>query len=391
MIHLEQWRASLWSVGGIAIAFALALLIHFILFRAARRLNLRKQMVLAQALLYCEKPTRLMMLLLLEMAALPFLPISAGVKSIVSHGIGIVLIATIAWLLVAMVDLVEAVLAHKYSIEMADNLAARRVRTQVQVLRRIIVMMIVLIAIAGVLMTFPAIRHIGESLFASAGLAAVVAGLAARTMLSNLLAGVQIALTQPIRLEDAVVVEGEWGWVEEITTTFVVVRIWDLRRLVLPISYFIEKPFQNWTRKSADLLGTVFLYTDYSVPVEEVRQELLRILQSSQLWDGKTWGLQVSNSTDRTLELRALMSAPNGSRAWDLRCLVREKLLQFLQQQYPESLPDQSRRAKIRLAGQGRSIQGGFLHRRIIEQQSMASVPRFPASECHVATFRFFS
>jgi Mechanosensitive ion channel len=293
--------------------------------------------------------------------------------------------------LVAMVDLVEAVLAHKYSIEMADNLAARRVRTQVQVLRRIIVMMIVLIAIAGVLMTFPAIRHIGESLFASAGLAAVVAGLAARTMLSNLLAGVQIALTQPIRLEDAVVVEGEWGWVEEITTTFVVVRIWDLRRLVLPISYFIEKPFQNWTRKSADLLGTVFLYTDYSVPVEEVRQELLRILQSSQLWDGKTWGLQVSNSTDRTLELRALMSAPNGSRAWDLRCLVREKLLQFLQQQYPESLPDQSRRAKIRLAGQGRSIQGGFLHRRIIEQQSMASVPRFPASECHAATFRFFA
>ncbi len=339
MIHLEQWRASLWSVGGIALALGVALLAHFALFRAARRLNLRKQVVLAQALLYCEKPTRLMLLLLLEMAALPFLPLSTGVKSIVAHGIGIVLIGTIAWLLVAMVDLVEAVLAHKYSIEMADNLAARRVRTQVQVLRRIIVMMIVLIAIAGVLMTFPAIRHIGESLFASAGLAAVVAGLAARTMLSNLLAGVQIALTQPIRLEDAVVVEGEWGWVEEITTTFVVVRIWDLRRLVLPISYFIEKPFQNWTRKSADLIGTVFLYTDYSVPVEEVRQELLRILQSSQLWDGKTWGLQVSNATDRTLELRALMSAPNGSRAWDLRCLVREKLLQFLQQQYPESLP----------------------------------------------------
>ena len=278
-------------------------------------------------------------MLLLAMGALPFLPTSVFVKSVLAHAIGIVLIGAIAWVLIAMVDVVEAVLAYRYSIEMADNLAARRVRTQVQVLRRIIVMMIVIVAIAGVLMTFPSIRHIGESLFASAGLAAVVAGLAARTMLSNLLAGVQIALTQPIRLEDAVIVEGEWGWIEEITTTFVVVRIWDLRRLVLPISYFIEKPFQNWTRNSADLLGTVFLYADYSVPVEELRQELLRVLQSSELWDGKTWGLQVTNATDRTLELRALMSAPNGSRAWDLRCLVREKLLQFLQQHYPESLP----------------------------------------------------
>jgi small-conductance mechanosensitive channel len=339
IFRLEQWRSSLWSVGGIAIAFALAVLIHFILFRAARGLNLRKQTLLAQSLLYCERPTRLILMLLLGMGSLPFLPASVDVKSAIAHIIGIVLIGAIAWLLVAMVDVIEAVLAYRYSIDTADNLASRRVRTQVQVLRHIIVMMIAVVAIAGVLMTFPPIRHIGESLFASAGLAAVVAGLAGRTILSNLLAGVQIALTQPIRLEDAVIVEGEWGWIEEITTTFVVVRIWDLRRLVLPISYFIEKPFQNWTRKSADLLGTVFLYADYSVPVEEVRQEFLRVLQSSELWDGKTWGLQVTNATDRTLELRALMSAPNGSRAWDLRCLVREKLLQFLQQNYPESLP----------------------------------------------------
>ncbi len=336
---LEQWRSSLWSVGGVAIAFAVAVLTHFILFRAAGRLNLRKQTVLAQALLYCEKPTRLILMLVLGMGSLPFLPASAVVKDVLAHAIGIVLIGAIAWLVIAMVDVVEAVLAYKYSIDMADNLAARRLRTQVQVLRRILVMMIVIVAIAGVLMTFPSIRHIGESLFASAGLAAVVAGLAARSILSNLLAGVQIALTEPIRLEDVVIVEGEWGWIEEIKTTFVVVRIWDLRRLVLPISYFIEKPFQNWTRKSADLLGTVFLYADYSVPVEELRQELLRVLQSSELWDGKTWGLQVTNATDRTLELRALMSAPSGPRAWDLRCLVREKLLQFLQQHYPESLP----------------------------------------------------
>ena len=230
-----------------------------------------------------------------------------------------------------MIDVLQAVLADPYSMEMADNLAARRVYTQVQVLRRIATVMIIVVAIAVMLMTFPSIRHLGESLFASAGLAAVVAGLAARTMLTNLLAGVQIALTQPIRIEDVVIVEGEWGWVEEIATTFVVVRIWDLRRLVVPISYFIEKPFQNWTRRSADLMGTVFLYTDYSVPVEEIREELHRVLLASKLWDGKVWGLQVTNSTDHALELRALMSAASGPTAWDLRCFVREKLVEFLQ------------------------------------------------------------
>jgi small-conductance mechanosensitive channel len=169
--------------------------------------------------------------------------------------------------------------------------------------------------------------------------AAVVAGLAARTTLSSLFAGVQIALTQPIRLDDVVVVEGEWGWIEEITTTYVIVRVWDLRLLVVPLSYFIEKPFQNWTRRTADLLGTVFVYVDYSVPVNELRQELLDILRKSGMWDGRTWGLQVTNASDRTIELRALMSAPNGPKAWDLRCHVREKLIEFLQRQYPQSLP----------------------------------------------------
>jgi small-conductance mechanosensitive channel len=169
--------------------------------------------------------------------------------------------------------------------------------------------------------------------------AALVAGFAARTTLSSLLAGVQIALSQPIHLEDAVVVEGEWGWIEEITMTYVVVRIWDLRRMIVPLSYFIEKPFQNWTRQTADLLGSAFIYVDYTAPVEELRQELLRILKSSGMWDGKVWNLQVSNATASTLELRALMSAPNGSVAWDLRCHVREKMIAFLQQNYPESLP----------------------------------------------------
>ena len=333
-----DWRLTLWSVGAVVAAYLFSRVLHSLLFRAAKRFNSRKQTLLAQALLYCEKPVGLLLFLLVEMSVVPFLPLNPWLQTVLRRGIGLCLIAAVAWFLIAMLNVTEAVLTYRYS-DTSTTLAARRVQTQVQVLRRIAAILIVVLAIATMLMTFPSIRHVGESLFASAGLAAVVAGLAARTMLSNLLAGVQIALTQPIRLEDAVIVEGEWGWIEEITTTFVVVRIWDLRRLILPISYFIEKPFQNWTRKSADLLGTVFLHADYSVPVEEVRQELHRILRSTELWDGRVWTLQVTNANERTLELRALMSASDGGRAWDLRCLVREKLVQFLQQQYPECLP----------------------------------------------------
>jgi hypothetical protein len=237
-----------------------------------------------------------------------------------------------------MVNAIENYIRIRHPLR-GDNLVSRRLGTQVQVLRHIATFIIVLITIALMLMTFPAIRHVGESLFASAGLAAIVGGLAARSTLTNLLAGIQIALTQPIRLEDAVIVEGEWGWVEEITTTYVVVRIWDLRRMLLPLTYFIEKPFQNWTRESTDLLGTVFVYADYTVPVESVREELHRVLESSGMWDGKTWGLQMTNLSERTVELRALMSAPSGPQAFDLRCHVREKLIAFLQQQYPHCLP----------------------------------------------------
>ena len=189
------------------------------------------------------------------------------------------------------------------------------------------------------LMTFSAVRQIGVSILASAGILGVVLGFAAQKTLGNLIAGIQIALAQPIRLDDAVVVENEWGWIEEITLTYVVVRIWDLRRLVLPISYFIEKPFQNWTRNSADILGSVFIYADYTVPVEEVRAELGRILKESPHWDKKVNVLQVTDATEHTVKLRALMSAADSPTAWNLRCETREKLLEFLQKKYPQSLP----------------------------------------------------
>ena len=243
------------------------------------------------------------------------------------------------WVLVAAVRVAEDYTLSRVDLSAADNLHARKLYTQVGVLKRIAIVLIVLFTLAVILMSYDRLAQIGKGLLASAGLAGVVLGFAAQRSLGNLMAGIQIATTQPIRIDDVVVVEGEWGRIEEITLTYVVVRIWDLRRLVLPISYFIENPFENWTRTSAALLGTVYVYVDYTVPVDEVRSALRRILDGTELWDGKTWGLQVTDAKERTLELRALMSAPDSGTAWDLRCLVREKLVAWLQASYPEALP----------------------------------------------------
>ena len=338
--YLVDWRNALFSVGLAGGAILLALAAHRIVFALGKRITTREAGAFYSLLARHEEwPTRLLIPLLALLSVIPWLPLDAGVVSRLNHAVGLGLIACVAWLAVALLDVLQDYISHRHALTLSDNLAARRVHTQVQVLRHIAVVVIVVITIAIMVMTFPSVRHLGESLFASAGLAALVAGLAARTTLSTLFAGVQIALSQPIRLEDVVIVEGEWGWIEEITTTYVVVRIWDLRRLVVPLSYFIEKPFQNWTRNTADLLGTAFIYTDYTVPVNEVREELHRVLQSSGMWDGKAWGLQVTNASEHTLELRALMSAPGSSAAWDLRCYVREKLVAFLQQHHPQSLP----------------------------------------------------
>ncbi len=338
--YLLQWRSWVWALGLAGGAVAVAFVVHYVLFAIASRLARRSTSVFDDSLVRHSKgPAKLILPLLALVAVLPFLPLTPAVLVPLRHAAGLALIGAIGWLAIALIDIFEDFVASKYAMNVADNLMARRVQTQVKVLHHIAVVVAVVITIAVMLMTFPDVRHVGESLFASAGLAALVAGLAARPTLSSVIAGVQIALTEPIRLEDVVIVEGEWGWIEEINTTYVVVRIWDLRRLVVPLSYFIEKPFQNWTRTTADLLGTVFIYTDYTVPVEEVRQELHRILQSSGMWNEKVWGLQVTDSKEHTMELRALMSAPDGGKAWDLRCYVRERLIQFLQERYPQSLP----------------------------------------------------
>jgi small-conductance mechanosensitive channel len=243
------------------------------------------------------------------------------------------------WLLIGLVYVFEDILLGRYDMQAADNLRARRIRTQTQVLRRLAISFI-LILVAGLsLSLFSSIWHYGAGLLASAGLASIALATAAKSTVSNVLAGIQIAMTEPIRIDDVVIVQGEWGRIEEITTSYVVIAIWDLRRLIVPHSYFIEQPFQNWTRNSADLLGSAFLYVDYSVSVDALRTEFTAQLDASPLWDRKVCSLQVTNLSEHTMEIRCLLSARNSSEQFDLRCSIREKMVQFILKNYPEAFP----------------------------------------------------
>ncbi|MBN1870483.1 MAG: mechanosensitive ion channel [Candidatus Omnitrophica bacterium] len=286
-----------------------------------------------------KSPLRFLIPALCVSVIIPFLRLPEKASGFIGHFIQILLIALFGWVVVKVVGIARDALMNHYDINARDNVYARSMHTQIRLIVNIIVVAIILLTVSFILMSFAEIRQIGVSILASAGIMGIVIGFAAQKTLGNLIAGIQIAIAQPIRLDDVVIIENEWGWIEEITLTFVVVRIWDLRRLVVPISYFLEKPFQNWTRTSADLLGTVFIYTDYTVPVKEVRNELTRILENNSKWDKKVNVLQVTNATDKTVELRALMSAADSPTAWDLRCEVRENLLEFLQQRFPECLP----------------------------------------------------
>jgi small-conductance mechanosensitive channel len=263
----------------------------------------------------------------------------APYDSLIAKLLAIFFIGSVAYLIIRAARVSELVLLQAHRLDVADNLRAREIYTQVSVIRKIIVTSTIFLAVACMLMLFQPVRQFGTSILASAGIAGIVLGLAAQKTLGNLFAGIQIAISQPIRIDDVVIVEGEWGRIEEITLTFVTVVIWDLRRLVLPITYFIEKPFQNWTRKSADLLNSVFLYADYTLPIEPLRKELHRLLEMNPLWDKKAWVLQVTNSTTQAMEIRCLMTSSDAPKGWDLKCEIREGLIHFIQKNYPECLP----------------------------------------------------
>ncbi|MBS0246577.1 MAG: mechanosensitive ion channel [Proteobacteria bacterium] len=301
--------------------------------------------------------TRLGLIILALIIAVPVAPFDPDTAAWIAKFLVIAVIAMIGWAAMTALKIAADIYLLQFRIDTDDNLLARKHYTQVRVLLRTIDVVIVVITVSAALMTFEPVRQYGVSLFASAGVAGLVAGLAARPVLSNLFAGVQLAMTQPIRIDDAVIVENEWGTVEEITSTYVVVKIWDWRRLIVPLTYFIEKPFQNWTRESSALIGTAMLYVDYRAPVGAIRDKLSEIAKASPNWDGRVVNLQVTDCKDDTIELRCLVSAASAGKAFDLRCEVREKLVDFLQREHPEALP--RRRADVVLAGDGGHLAAG--------------------------------
>ena len=251
----------------------------------------------------------------------------------------VLLIVSLSWMIIAGIRTFKRIFLEQFDTSAEDNLRSRKFQTQFNILERILVFLIIIVALGLILMLFDDVRRIGISLFASAGVAGIIIGFAAQRIIGTVIAGIQIAITQPIRLDDVVIIENEWGKIEEITLTYVVVHIWDKRRLIVPTTYFFDKTFQNWTRTTAEILGTVFIYTDYNVPFDELRKELTRLLEGSPLWDKKVNVLQVTDAKERTVEVRALMSAKDAGTAWDLRVFIRENLISFLQKNYPESLP----------------------------------------------------
>ena len=329
-----------WAVKGIVLALAVVagLVIHWLLRRIALRVFARRPFVVS--LIERVRPlTRLAFAALALALVLPGVRLPPDVTEWSAGAMRLVFIVLVGWIALVAVDIGVSVYLMRFRLDTADNLLARKHITQMRVLKRVMSTLVVIITTGAALMTFSAVRQVGVSLFASAGLAGIVAGLAARPVLSNLIAGIQLAVTQPIRLDDAVVVENEMGFIEEITSTYVVVRVWDERRLVVPLSYFIEKPFQNWTREGTALLGTVMLYLDYTAPIERIRAKAAEIAAQSKSWDRQVLGVQVTDAKERTIEVRVLVSAANAGAAFDLRCEMREKLIAFLRNECPEALP----------------------------------------------------
>jgi small-conductance mechanosensitive channel len=321
-------------------AVALGLIVAFVLLFILRSLRKGTGRYVYQALREkIRAPVRILMPLIALAVLIGTAELSENALEASRQILEILIILAVTWLFVKLVLVIEALLLAQFELREKDNLTARKVHTQVRLFKRMMIIGISLIGTAIILLNFDQVRELGTTILASAGILGIVLGFAAQKTLGNLIAGIQIAITQPIKIDDVVIVENEWGRIEEITLTYVVVKIWDLRRLVLPITYFVENPFQNWTRETSDILGTVFVYTDFRIPVQEIREELTRMVGGNPLWDGQVCTLQVTNLTDRTVELRALVSARNSSDAWYLRCEVRENLLGFIQENYPESLP----------------------------------------------------
>ncbi len=337
LFDLPQWLQAFICIAFVlAIAYLLMKLVYVVLFYFEKR----DRFLLPKAsLIKFRSPLYFFFVLIIMLVYSGLSGISVSEIPWLGKFYNMLVILNFAWGAIIGVQVMRKMIMQRYDVSLDDNLKARKVSTQIRFFEKFLIGVIAFLAISFALMTIEEIRMLGVNMLASAGVAGIILGLAAQRSLGTYLAGIQIAITQPIRIDDVVIVENEWGWIEEINLTYVVVRIWDLRRLVVPISYFIENPFQNWTRTTSDILGSVFIYADYTIPVQALREELTRILGESPDWDEKVNVLQVTNATEHTLEIRALMSAKSSPVAWNLRVYVREKLIEFMQNNYPQCLP----------------------------------------------------
>jgi len=333
---LPDWMSSLaLAVAAILVAWWL----HALIFAALERWVGGQDLLRRSLVSRIKGPSRLAAIMLAVALAVTIAPLSADQAAAVRQVMIAGIVILTGWSLATVLHVWTVVYLRRFKLDSEDNLLARKHVTQSRLLERIARTLIVLVTLAAALMTFDSVRQYGVGLLASAGVAGVVMGLALQPILKNLIAGVQLAVTQPIRIDDALLVDGEWGNVEEITSSYVVIRLWDWRRMIVPLSYFIEQPFQNWTRESSALIGAVLLYVDFTVPVADLRAELERIVRSSPLWDGRVVALQVTDFKETTMEIRMLVSASTAPRTFDLRCEVREKMIAYVQKRHPEALP----------------------------------------------------
>jgi small-conductance mechanosensitive channel len=338
--NLTAWIPDwLISIGVLALAFIIGITIQRFGFRALTRLVENRDLFWRSLVSRTRRPVRLAILTCTLSFGASVAPLTSEQADLIRHGLLLCFIVVVGWMAKIALHVWMVVYLRRFKLDTEDNLLARTHVTHSRIMERIAGVLIIAVTIAAMLMTFPAVQRYGVSLLASAGVAGIVLGLALQPLLKNVFAGIQLAVTQPIRIDDALIVEGEWGNVEEITSTYVVVKLWDWRRMVLPLSYFIEKPFQNWTRETSSLIGTVMIYLDYAVPVPEIRRKVEEIAASSKLWDQRVVAVQVTDFRENVVEIRILVSAANAPKAFDLRCEVREKLIDFIQREYPASLP----------------------------------------------------
>jgi small-conductance mechanosensitive channel len=335
------WGEAALLVAGAVVAGLLVYALAHRLLRTVTRGRMEQLPLRGALLKRVRGPLRLLCPLLALYVARPLVEsrVTDTLAEILGGGMHALFVAAVTWLIVALLFAVEEAIAERYSVDQPNNLKARKIVTQARILRRIVTTVVVVLAVGVVLLEYEPFWELGTGILASAGVFGIIFGIAAQQTLGNLIAGIQIAFTQPIRVDDVVIVEGEFGWIEEITLTYVVVRVWDRRRIVLPITHFVTQPFQNWTRTSSDLIGAVFVQADYTVPVDAVREKLQEVVAASEKWDGDVCHLQVTDASERTVTLRAIASAPSAPDLWDLRCEIREALVTYLREEHPDALP----------------------------------------------------